>query len=83
MARYPAIWIGDWLSGGLIGCWLAHWLANWVVACSLAGCLAVWRTDWRGWQAGYLGRPGDLDLIWLAAYVAIWLAGKLSGWLSE
>ena len=62
LARYP---------------WLAHWLANWVVTCSLAGCFAVWRTDWRGWQAGYLGRPGDLDL---AGYLAGCLHGYLVGW---
>ena len=53
-----------------------------MVACSLAGCLAGWRTDWRGWQADYLGGPGDLG-IWLATYVAICLAGKLSGWQSD
>ena len=56
------------------------------MGCSLAGCLAGWRTDWRGWQAGYLGDPGDLAIwlvIWLAACVAIWLAGKLSGWLFD
>ena len=53
-----------------------------MVACSLAGCLAGWRTDWRGWQADYLGDPGDLG-IWLATYVGICLAGKLSGWQSD
>ena len=82
LARYPAIWIGDWLSGGLIRRWLIYCLANWAVACSLAGCLAGWRTDWWGWQADYLGGPGDLE-IWLATYMAICLAGKLSGWQSD
>ena len=76
LVRYPAIWIGNWKSGGLIGRWLAYWLANWRVACSLAGCLTVWWTHWRGWQAG----PGDLDLV---GYLAGCYVGKLFGWLSD
>ena len=54
-------------------------LANWVVACSLAGCLAGPRTGGRGWQAGYLGGPVDLDLAgclsWLSAIWLCWLLG--------
>ena len=78
LARYPAIWIGDWLSGGLIGCWLAHWLADWVVACSLAGCLAVWRLIGGAGRLVIWG-PGDLDLAgclygYEVGWKAIWLA---------
>ena len=47
------------------------------MACSLAnrvvaGCLAGWRTGGRGWQAGYMGGPVDLDL-----------AGCLRGYLTQ
>jgi len=48
----------------------------------LAGWMFGWLADSRGWQAAYLVGPGDLAIwlvIWLAAYVGIWLAGKLFG----
>ena len=45
----------------------------------MSGWLPGWRTD-------YLGGPGDLAIwlvIWLAAYITIWLVGKVSGWQSD
>ena len=69
LARYPAIWIGDWLSGGLIGCWLAH-CAGWMLGC-LAGLAGL-----ASWLSGS-------SFGWLPTWLSGWLASYLAGYLTE